>query len=245
MVQKGWHVILACRNLEKGRQAMEHVNKKCSSASLELLQLDLSSYDSIRQFADSLRGRKIDALFNNAGIMCRRFSLTDEGIERTFAVNYLGTARLTKHIIPLMPDGGNIVNMVSLTARLGRLNLDWPAYDERHFGQLSTYASSKRALLYYSIALANRHPELHVNVSDPGVVNSNMITMNRWYDSLADLFFRPFIKTPQQGAAPAIGALHATDSLRYFVGKKHKRIASKYVNSPMVDQLWSQLQSFF
>jgi len=242
MAQKGWLVIMACRNKEKGTETINRIVELCPSARLELQEIEMSSTSSIRAFANRLQGRTINALFNNAGIMCRHFSRTDEGIERTFAVNYLGTALLTNLIIPLMPAGSNIVNMVSLTARFGRLSLDWRKWDEHHFGQLSTYAASKKALLYHTIALARRHPELHINVSDPGIVNSNMISMDRWYDPLADIFFRPFIKTPEQGARPAINALESSSSLGYYVGKKRKAIASRFLDSPMVEQLYQQLE---
>lgn len=252
MAQEGWHVIMACRNMEKGKVVKERIEKELSNSPsfkggsgrvLELQEVEMSSPNSIHAFANRLEGRKIDALFNNAGIMCRHFSRTDEGIERTMAVNYLGTALLTDLILPLMPVGGNIVNMVSLTTRFARLDENWRQWDEHHFGQLSTYGSSKLAVLYHSIALARRHPELHINVSDPGIVNSNMISMDRWYDSLADIFFRPFIKTPEQGARSAINAIHSTESLRYYVGNKSKPIAPRYLNSPLVEQLWMQLNT--
>ena len=62
------------------------------------------------------------------------------------------------------------------------------------------------------------HPDLIVNATDPGIVNSNMITMGRWFDPLADMIFRPFCKSPAKGAIPAINAITSGLSGRYFLG---------------------------
>jgi len=242
MAAKGWHVIMACRNMQKGEDVRQQILKNLPEASLELAKLEMESRDSIREFAASMEGRQIDALFNNAGIMNRHFTRTADGIEKSFAVNYLAPILLTTLLLPYMKADARVVNMVSLTTKFASLDINWQEWDEKHFGQLSTYGSSKLAFLYYSIALAKHYPQLHVNVADPGIVNSNMISMKRWYDPLADIFFRPFIKTPEQGAVPGIAALQTDEYTKYFVGKKVKAIPSRFMNNKLVDQLWEQAQ---
>ena len=98
-------------------------------------------------------------------------------------------------------------------------------------------------MLYHTIALARRYPQFRINVADPGIVDSNMITMGRWFDRLSDLLFRPFIKTPEQGAAPALRALHATQSMLYYVGRQNNPIPQRYQQSNMVEPLWEQLDT--
>lgn len=245
MAREGWHVIMACRNMAKGEAIKQRIESRVANAQLEVRYVEMTSFASIRQFAQSFEGETIHALFNNAGIIARGHELTADGFESTMAVNYLAPALLTSLLLPHMAKGGHIVNMVSLTARFGRMNLQWQNRTEKDFSQLGTYSTSKQALLLYSVALARRCPDLHVNVSDPGVVDTNIISMGRWFDPLANIFFRPFIKRPEEGAVSAINALHADGAMAYYVGHKHHPIAKRYQQSPLTDNLWQELEEIF
>lgn len=46
-----------------------------------------------------------------------------------------------------------------------------------------------------------------VNAADPGIVSTNIIRMDMWFDPLTDILFRPCIRTPKQGAATAVSLL--------------------------------------
>ena len=240
MAAEGWHVVMACRNEQKAEAIRQSILADLPTASIEIRRLEMSSLADVRRFVAEWGDRPVDALFNNAGVIARDYSLSPDGYERTMAVNYLAPILLTRLLVPLMPAGGNIVNMVSLTVRFGRIALDWPSWGAERFSQLGTYSTSKQALLLHTVALAQKYPHLHVNVSDPGVVDSNMISMGRWFDPLADLFFRPFISTPEKGARSALLALRATDSLGYYVGSKRRNIAKRYLQSPLIEKLWAQ-----
>lgn len=229
MAERGYHVIMACRNTAKGAGAMKEIADAVPGASLEIAGLSLDSFASIRRFADSLEGRKIDALFNNAGVISREYSLTGDGFEQTVAVNYLGPYLLSRLILPRLDENGQIVNMVSVTCDVAGLDGEFLRKGKEDFHQLRTYASSKLALMLFSIELASRCG-VRVNVADPGVVNSNMISMGRWFDPLADIFFRPFCKSPEKGAVPAVNALCSKDSLRLFSGNGSRDIPEKYLS---------------
>lgn len=241
MASEGYPVVMACRNPDKAHEVRRQVMNDCPDAVVEIHSLDLMSQASVRTFVAGLEGRKIAALFNNAGVIARSYNLTEDGYEQSMAVNYLNPALLTTLLIPSFEKGGRVVNMVSLTTKLARLDMDWQDRKPESFSRLSFYSSSKLAFLYFSIALARRYPELVVNVSDPGIVDSNMISMGKWFDPLADIFFRPFINSPEKGVAPALKALHADSSLHYYVGKSAKPIPARFVSSPMVDSLSAQL----
>ena len=242
MSRRGYTVIMACRNPGKAEAMRTQVIQTQPAANIEVHPLDLSSLASVRQFADNLHERPIDALFCNAGMLAHSHSLSPDGYETDIATNYLGNALLCELIVPHMPQGSHIVNMVSLTTKYAHISPDWPHWKPSQFTRLGTYGSSKLALLYYTISLARRNPHLYVNVSDPGIVDSSMITMGKWYDPLADIFFRPFIKTPIQGVQPALSALQSTNTLRYYVGKKQDPISKRFQDSPLVETLWEQLR---
>lgn len=247
LAMEGKRVIMACRNLEKAKEVLDAIRASAEYEGKPVplpVRLDLSSRSSVRNFVAEvekiLDGEKLAGLFNNAGVLSRDYVIAEDGFERTMSVNYLNTALLTRLLLPLFKDDANITCMVSLTTKFASLDTGWPSYPASEYGQLKTYAKSKLALLYFAAGLARRFPRLHVNVADPGVVNSNMIKMDRWFDPIADVVFRPLISSPEKGVAPALAAMHSDKSMLYFVGRKSSAIAEKYTSSPLVDALWEQ-----
>lgn len=240
LASRGESVIAVCRNPEKGRQVVNAILAESPGASIELACADLGSIASVKALADSLEGRRIKGLFNNAGTLLRDYTLSEDGLEMCVAVNFLAPFILCNKIGAMMPEGCHIVNMVSLTTRFPSIDENFFKKGKEEYSQLGTYAQSKLALMLFSIEYARRHPELHVNVADPGIVNSNMISMGRWFDPLADIFFRPFCKSPEKGVAPALRALDADCTGRLFIGSKIKDIPAKYKKPSEACRLWDE-----
>ena len=100
----------------------------------------------------------------------------------------------------------------------------------------------------FTIDLANRVKDkgIIVNAADPGIVSTNIITMHMWFDPLTDIFFRPFIRTPRQGAATAISLLldeetgKRTGTLN--VSCHPKKISEKYMQHVQMRQLWNETE---
>ena len=204
LARAGRPLVMACRDLDKAKTVRERILDEVPNAVIEVRHLELSSLDAVREFAAGLRGMEISALFNNAGTMERHFALSADGFERTLAVNYLGPWLLTQLLLPQIRDG--VLNMVSLSCETARFGHDIFSPDGSHFSQLGSYSTSKLALMFFSIALARRC-NLRVNVSDPGIVNTEMIRLHRWFDPLTDVIFRPFCNSPKKGASPGVRAL--------------------------------------
>jgi len=243
----GCEVVMACRNLKKGDAVKAAILSDLPDADIDLRELDLGSLESVKRFAGELG--PVDALFNNAGTLNRDFTLSADGIEQCVAVNCLAPFVLCRLIGEQMKDGAHIVNMVSLTCRFAKLDKRFFTKTAADFSQLGTYAESKLGLIVLSSELAKRFPKLKVNVSDPGVVNSNMISMGRWFDPIADLLFRPLIKTPEQGVAPALrglglplaeGQLGEVPTATLFIGSKQRPIEKRYFEHPLAGWLWDE-----
>ena len=105
-----------------------------------------------------------------------------------------------------------------------------------------TYARSKRALVHFSQELMRRHPALRIDLADPGIVNSDIIAMGRWFDPLADVLFRPFIKTPEQGVQPALRALASDSQGKYYVGKRVEALPDKFFDPALDLRLWEETE---
>ena len=244
LAQRGFGIIMACRNVEKGERVKSEIKKALPDADLHLMQVDMASLKSVKHFVDELKdnGIRLGGIFNNAGTMNRNFALTEDGFEKTIAVNYIAPYFLTRSLLTLFQSDAHIVNMVSLTCRMAKLDRTFFEKMEKDFSQLGTYANSKLALLLFTLALSQK-TDFHVNMADPGVVNSNMISLNRWFDPLADALFRPFCKSPEKGAIPAINAMTSELSGKYFVGETNRNVNQKYMSNPKINWLWETTEN--
>ena len=242
LAAQGRSVIMACRNPQKAEAVRSCIISELPDADIEISRLDLGSVRSVRAFAEGLEAEPVAALFNNAGVISRGYSLTADGLENTFAVNYFGPVLLTELLLPQMLPDATVVNMVSLTCRFVTVDEHSLRPGPEDFSRLGTYARSKLALLRFSQELARRNPGLRVNLADPGIVNSNMISIGKWFDPLADVLFRPFCKSPERGVQPALRALASEERNRYFVGKGSKPIPARYSDPELDLRLWDETE---
>jgi protochlorophyllide reductase len=93
LAKRGWHVVMACRDLDKGRRMAQQVG--IPQGSYTLMPIDLASLASVRQFVEQFRqsGRSLDALVCNAAIympLLKQPLRSPEGYELTMATNHLG-----------------------------------------------------------------------------------------------------------------------------------------------------------
>ena len=243
LASQGTPVLMACRNLKKADVVRKDILTRVPDADLEIRQLDLASLESVRRFAQDLEPGRVSALFHNAGVISKGYSLTCDGFENTFSVNYLGPWLLTRLLLPKLPEHARMVFMVSLTCRFASLKPGMLQPSPKDFTQLGTYASAKRALLSFSLELFRRYSGLQVHLADPGVVASDMIDLGHWYDPLADRFFKPLCKKPLDGVRPALRALATTQTeSRFFVGKGDKPIPHRYVTPLQDARLWEETE---
>lgn len=118
----GARVILACRNLNKGKEAAEDIQKQCATlknlGELVVSNLDLSSLKSVRQFAQEIleEENRIDLLINNAGIMMCPQGETEDGFETQMGTNHFGHFLLTLLLLPKIIENtpSRIVNVSSM-----------------------------------------------------------------------------------------------------------------------------------
>ena len=244
----GYRVIMASCRPRKAEEVRRMLLQEQNDLQLEICELDLASLASVSAFAERLLSEDVPVslLMNDAGTMETGRHITEDGLERTVSVNYVGHYLLT----PLMKEGSRIVNMVSCTYAIGRL--DFPDFFTKGkkgaFWRIPIYSNTKLALTLFTIDLANRVREkgIVVNAADPGIVSTDIITMHAWFDPLTDILFRPFIRTPRKGAATAIHLLldeeagKRTGTLN--VSCHAKRLSDKYVHHVQMQELWDRTE---
>lgn len=124
----GYKIIMACYRPEKAERVRDMLVHDTGNPYIEVLGIDLASLASVAAFAERMleRGDTVSLLMNNAGTMETGRHITEDGLERTVSVNYVAPYLLTRKLIPLMEKGSRIVNMVSCTYAIGRL--DFPDF---------------------------------------------------------------------------------------------------------------------
>ncbi len=156
---KGAHVVLACRDQEKGRAAVEQIRARHARATVTLMALDLCSLEAIRRFADAALEQfpQLHVLLNNAGVMALPYRTTADGFEMQFGTNHLGHFALTGHLLERLnaTPGARVVTVSSGFHRLGRIRFDDPHW-QRGYRRWPAYGQSKLANLLFAYELHRR-----------------------------------------------------------------------------------------
>src|SRR6202030_1677516 len=143
LAEHGAQVVLAVRNVDKGKDAAARITATSPGADVEIQELDLTSLDSIRAAAEQLRSDhdRIDLVVNNAGVMYTPKSTTKDGFELQFGTNHLGhfafTGLLLEQMLPV--PGSRVVTVSSLAHRIqARIKFD-DLQGERCYSRVAAY----------------------------------------------------------------------------------------------------------
>jgi NAD(P)-dependent dehydrogenase (short-subunit alcohol dehydrogenase family) len=160
LAEKKATVIIAVRNLQKGKAAADQILEQHPNADVKLMELDLANLESVRHFADEFKKNfnRLDLLINNAGVMIPPYSKTADGFELQFGTNHLGHFALTGLLFDLIMEtpGSRIVNVSSGAHNYGDLNFDDLNWEKRSYKKMKAYADSKIANIYFTYELQKR-----------------------------------------------------------------------------------------
>ena len=215
--RRGAQTIMACRSMDKAQAALDQIQAEIPNAPAEIMQLDLASQKSVRQFADAFKAKydRLDVLANNAGIMMVPYGVTEDGFERQFGTNHLGHFALTGLLIDLLikTPGARVVNVSSNAHRSGVMNFDNLMYENGDgYSPMGAYGRSKLANLLFTKELQRRFDAQDVNAlalsAHPGISTTNLAAhmTNRWYIKILMPLFGWMMQSAAMGALPTIRA---------------------------------------
>jgi len=215
LAAKGANVVLAVRNLDKGKEAVRRIEESTPGAQVTLQQLDLTSLDSINAAAGELRDQHdtIDLLINNAGVMWTPKSTTKDGFELQFGTNHLGhfafTGLLLDRLLPV--EGSRVVTVSSMGHRIRAAihfdDLQW----ERSYSRVGAYGQAKLANLLFTYELQRRliGTNTIAVAAHPGGSRSELTRNLPQPVSVAMRVVEPIFQAAATGALPTLRA--ATD----------------------------------
>ena len=218
---------MASRTESKAEAAIAQIKETVPNAQLSFLQLDLSSFDSIKAAVETFNNSspRLDILINNAGVMAVPEGLTKEGYEVQFGTNHMGHALFTKLLLPTIlktnfsHGDARIVNVASDGHRMppkGGIVLKDAKTDMKSYSTWVRYGQAKLANILYTKGLVEHYPDIKSVVIHPGAVNTDLSLgfqkSHPWVAAaLAPVLLR-MLKTPESGALTQLFAATSPDA---------------------------------
>ncbi|SDI98086.1 NADP-dependent 3-hydroxy acid dehydrogenase YdfG [Frankineae bacterium MT45] len=217
LARHGARVVLACRDVERGKQAADRITSDHHAADLEVRALDLSKIASVRDFAAS-QTHPIDLLINNAGVMAPpKLRSTADGFELQFGTNHLGHFVLTGLLLPhlLEAPAARVVTVSSLAHFGGGPDVidgnAGPGYSPQ-----KAYSNSKLANLLFALELQRRAEARSLSLTStaahPGVAATGLVTdpqglgANSMIRAVGPVVLRLFTQSAAAGANASLYA---------------------------------------
>jgi len=259
LAKRGAHVIMACRSGIP--EAGQDVRAESGSDQVEMIQVDLSDFDSIAAFCDQLRDRNVtlDAAVFNAGVVPATSRTSKHGLELMFAVNFLAKfvvlhRLLHDGVIPNAAYGNNSraedpprVIFVSSETHQSSIPIDFD-----HFGEpieygvadgVKYYGLSKLHLTTFFQELSRRlnpggsggNPDVCVHALCPGAINSNIAReAPTWLKPIVNPVMALFFQSPEKASIP-VDYLVASHEMGTKTGEYMHMLRIKESSEPSMD----------
>jgi len=194
----GAHVVLAVRNVEKGKAASEQI-----SGDTEVRTLDLADLASVSTFAEDWTG-PLDILINNAGIMAVPEGRTVDGFELQIGTNHLGPFLLTSLLLPSITD--RVVTVSSQLHSRAKIDLEDLNWERRKYDPMRAYSDSKLANILFTVELERRLSEADSRIravaAHPGIARTNLAKAAGGASAGFDRYLGWLFNDVERGALP-------------------------------------------
>lgn len=240
LAKLGALVIVHGRNQTKAEETLTEIKNKASNDNFYALYGDLRSIEEIKNISRQLHKNfgRLDVLINNAGIIKQERTITHEGLEETFAVNYIAPFLLNNLLIDILKNSTprRIVNVAS-QVHSNEIDFDNLQYSTGYTA-VRAYALSKTCLIMYTYLLADKLKKYNITVNTlhPGVINTKLLKAT-WGE----------IGAPTDVGAKALVHAATASDLRNVTGKyfkNNKAAISKDLtyNKQLQEKLWRKTE---
>ena len=247
----GAHVIIAARNPAKAAAAVKELQDRAPGATVEPMPLDLASFASVRAFAGAFaeRANQLDVLVNNAGVVLRSRTTTEDGHETQLQVNHLSHFLLTNLLRDQLARArGRVVNVSSAGHTFARSGLDFDDLEwaNRRYQGFGVYCATKLANVLFTRELPNHWSATGVtaNAVHPGFVGSNFARDGDMgiLGAVGMVVLRPFALSSATGARTSIYLASSPDvhgvSGQYFYKCQVAKPSNAALDDAAAARLW-------
>jgi NAD(P)-dependent dehydrogenase (short-subunit alcohol dehydrogenase family) len=249
LAKLGAHVVMVCREETSGEGARDEIIDRSGNTNVELLLADLSSLTAVYALAETFKQRfdNLHVLINNAGVYLRERHLTKDGLEQTFAVNYLAPFLLTNLLLESLKTSApsRIISVAGSYHRRGVIHFDDLQLAQGYTGTAANnQAQLARVLFTYELARRLNGTGITANCLHPGSVRTNIARdMPTSLQLLANTVFRPFFVSPERGAETVLYLALSPEvehtSGKYFVSKCPVKSSKASYDVDLAKKLWT------
>ena len=247
LAREGATVAMLVRNPERGEQAMRDVHASVPDAQLEVIECDLASQSSIRDASRSFiaGSDRLDVLVNAAGVFVKERTVTEDGIELTFATNYLSYFLLTHELLSLLRRSAP-ARVVNIASKYGRTKIDFDDLQrlKTSYSYLKSTPQTMLARVLFTQELAHRLDGTGVvaNGMHPGLVANTRLLQDirgpfKWFTDT-------FGSTPEKGADTALWLATAPETAtitgKMFAKRKELRTPGQGSDPAARQRLWEE-----
>lgn len=249
LARLGANVAITGRDPGRLEEAVREI-RAVGNGQVEGFVADMSSQAEVRRLAGEvlLRLPRLEVLVNNVGGYWNTRHVTADGLERTFALNYLAPFLLTNLLLERLKESApaRIVDVSSNVQAMGRIDFD-DLQGEHDYSGARAYSQAKLAIVLFTYELSRRLQgnQVTANSLHPGVVSTafgaeDPGTVQR----LLLPVMRPFMKTPARGADTSIHAASAPAleqvTGRYFANGKPRKSSPRSYDEATAARLWHE-----
>jgi retinol dehydrogenase 12 len=248
LARLGAHVVIVGRDERRTRETAAWIAEQSGDPQVDVLVADLSLQSEVRRLAAAVNAiyPRLDILINNAGAIFTKREMTAEGFERTWALNHLAEFLLTQLLLDKLKASApaRIVNVASDAHKTGAIDFD-NLQGEKKYSGIGIYSQSKLANIMFTYALARRLAGSGVtaNCLHPGVVATGFGHNTPGLVNTLLNLARPFLITPQRGAATSIYLASSPDvadvSGEYFAKSKPIASSTRSLDAAAQERLWA------
>ena len=245
------HVIVHGRKEAACQNTRREIIKNTGNKKVDYVFADLSLMKEVDRMAKGVEQRFIhlNVLVNNAGTFSIHRQITPEGIELTWAVNYLSRFLFTNRLIDLLTKNApsRIINVAGAYHAKGRIHFDDVRLEKNYSYQRANSQSKLADVLFtYKLAEKLKGTGVTVNCLHPGAVNTGSVLRAKDISWIMKCMYRlmsVFLKSPEQGAETSVYLASSPEvkgiSSRYFVNKKERESAPQTYDKELQDKLWT------
>jgi retinol dehydrogenase 14 len=250
LARLGAVVVMVCRDRSRGEAARLGIETASENHNISMLQADLSLQADIRRLAQDFTAgfSQLHVLVNNAGVAPGQRSLTVDGIETTFAVNYLAPFLLTNLLQEVLKASApaRVVNVAGEFHRKVSIDFDDLMSEVDYNGNRASN-KAKLALILFTYELARRLASSGVtaNCLHPGAVGTDAPLKDPHLSPFARFMYRlvkPFFLSPEKGAQTSLYLASSPDvekvSGKYFIKKTAVASSPESYDEETARRLW-------
>jgi NAD(P)-dependent dehydrogenase (short-subunit alcohol dehydrogenase family) len=244
LAESGATIVMVCRDRQRGEAARDEIKQKSGNPNVELMLADLSSQAQIRRLANDFKATydRLDLLVNNAGLYLPKRTLTEDGLETTFAVNHLAYFLLTNLLLEVLKSSApsRIVNVSSGAHHYGKVEFD-NLQGEREYKGFAAYSNSKLENVLFTRELARRlaGAQVTANALHPGAVATQIF---RRLPKPVEWLIKAFTMSPEKGAETTVFLATSPEvegvTGKYFDKKREAPISLRAQNDELARRLW-------